>query len=72
MIADEADENKKEHTLLVKRVEMTFNDINCQVINFTDITTYKLLKQEEETNRLLQALNTSAHHEMLGPLKTNI
>ena len=51
---------------------MMFNDINCQVLNFTDITTYKLLKQEEETSRLLQALNASAHHEMLGPLKTNV
>ena len=51
---------------------MIFNDINCQVLNFTDITAYKLLKQEEETSRLLQALNASAHHEMLGPLKTNV
>ena len=66
------DKKKKDRTLIVKRVEMTFNEINCQMFNFTDITTYKLLKQEEETSRLLQALNTSAHHEMLGPLKTNI
>ena len=51
---------------------MIFNDINCQVLNFADITSYKLPKQEEETNRLLQAFNASAHHEMLGPLNTNV
>ena len=72
MIPDPADQSQQDHTLIVKRVEMIFNDINCQVLNFTDITTYKLLKQEEETSRLLQALNASAHHEMLGPLKTNV
>ena len=33
---------------------------------------YKQLKKEEETTRLLQALNVSAHHEMLGPLKANV
>ena len=72
MLTDSADRIQTDHTLIVKRVEMIFNDINCQVLNFTDITAYKLLKQEEETNRLLQALNASAHHEMLGPLKANV
>ena len=72
MITHSTDRIQKDHTLIVKRVEITFNDINCQVLNFTDITSYKLLKQEEETNRLLQALNAFAHHEMLGPLKTNV
>ena len=42
------------------------------MINFTDITAYKRLKQEEETNRLLKTLNTSVHHEMLAPLKANV
>ena len=51
---------------------MTFNEKECWVINFSDITTYKRLKQEEETTRLLKTLNASVHHEMLTPLKANV
>ena len=69
---EDGEESQVSNTLIVKRVDMIFNDINCKVLNFTDITTYKQLKKEEETTRLLQALNASAHHEMLGPLKTNV
>ena len=61
-----------ERTLIVKRTELSYNDIDCQVLNFSEITTYKKLKQEEEINRLLRARNASAHHEMLGPLQANI
>ena len=42
------------------------------MINFSDITAYKRLEQEEEMNRLLKTLNTSVHHEMLTPLKANV
>ena len=70
---EELTENPQpERTLIIKRMELNFNDMDCQVLNFSDITTYKQLKHEEETSRLLRALNASAHHEMLGPLKANI
>ena len=39
------------------------------MLNFIDITAYKRLKLEEEKGKMLTALNTSVHHEMLGPLK---
>ena len=42
------------------------------MFNFTDITTYKRLKQEEETNNMLKTLNTSVHHEMIAPLRANV
>ena len=51
---------------------MLFNNKECQVLNFTDITTYKLLKQEEQSNHFLKALNASVHHEMIAPLKANL
>ena len=51
---------------------LIFNNKECQVINFTDISTYKKLKQEEETTHLLKTVNTSVHHEMIAPLKTNM
>ena len=42
------------------------------MLNFSDITTYKKLKREEEKIQLLNILNQSIHHEMIGPLKANI
>ena len=57
---------------IVKRVELVFYSQPCQVICFTDITSYKLLHQKEEKNRLLVSLNTTVHHEMLAPLKANM
>ena len=51
---------------------MTFNDVECQVLNFNDITSYKRLEEEEEMSRLLKTLNASVHHEMIGPLKTSV
>ena len=53
-------------------MNLTFNGKDCQVLNFTDITMYKRLKHEEEKTRLLNMLNHSTHHEMIGPLKANI
>ena len=42
------------------------------MLNFTNITTFHKLKKEEETTKLLKALNTSVHNEMLTPLSTNV
>ena len=56
----------------VKRMSVTFDDIECQMLNFTNITTFHKLKQEEQKRKLLQALNASVHHEMLSPLSTNV
>ena len=50
----------------------TFGDQESSVINFTDITAFKRLKHEEETNNLLKTLNASIHHEMIVPLKINV
>ena len=32
-----------ERTLIVKRMDLIFNDKDCQVLNFSDITSYKQL-----------------------------
>ena len=37
---------KHDKTLIVKRMDLQFNSKPCQVLNFTDITMYKQLKQE--------------------------
>ena len=56
----------------MKRMKLHFNEVESRVINFTDITSYKRLKHEEEINNLLKTLNASVHHEMVVPLKVNI
>ena len=53
-------------------MNLNFNDEECFVISFTDISTYQRLKHEEEVNNLLKTLNASVHHEMLVPLRVNV
>ena len=59
-------------TIIVKRMKLSFNEVESTVINFTDITSYIRLKHEEEVNNLLKTLNASVHHEMVVPLRVNI
>ena len=70
IMKDERGEGSK--TIIIKRSELLIDDKESTVINFTDITTYRRLKKQEETNSLLRTLNTTVHHEMLAPLKANI
>ena len=58
-------------TLVVKRTNLIFNDKECLVLNFSDITALKLLRSEEQKSKLMSNLYSSVHHEMLGPLKSN-
>ena len=50
-------------------MDFYFDDYECQILNITDITSYKRLEQEKEKNRILKTLNASVHHEMLTPTK---
>ena len=59
-------------TIIIRRSELLIDDKESTVINFSDITTYRRLKKQEETNMLLKTLNTTVHHEMLAPLKANV
>ena len=59
-------------TLIVKRTRLRFNDKECIVINFQDITLYKRLKYEEDKGKLMSTLYSSVHHEMIGPLKNSV
>ena len=68
----EGDESNGDQTIVVKRMDLIFNEKECQVFNFTDMTMYLQLKREEDKNKFLNALNMSVHHEMLAPLKTNV
>ena len=72
MIDKEAGGDAVEKTIIVKRMDFMFDENECHLINFTDLTAYKKLQKEEDTNRLLKTLNASVHHEMLVPTKTMI
>ena len=51
---------------------LTFDDQECRVINFTDISAYEDLKKKHESYNLLKKLNAQVHHEMLVPLRVNV
>ena len=57
---------------MVHRSALSFNDEECEVLNFTDLSTFYHLEQEKETNRLLKMLTASVSHEMLAPLGATI
>ena len=59
-------------SLIVKRTKLIFNDKECIVFNFQDISAIKKLKREEEKTRLMTLLYSSVHHEIIGPLENNI
>jgi len=59
-------------TLVVKRTKLIFNDKECVVLNFQDVSLWKRLKHEEQKGKLMSTLYSSVHHEMLGPLKNNV
>ena len=61
-----------DQSLIVKRSKLIFNDRECTVFNFQDISAFKKLKYEEEKSRLMSLLCSSVHHEMLGPLSSII
>ena len=50
---------------------MTFDEQECVIVNFTDITAYVNLKEQQESLNLLKTLNFQVHHEMIVPLKVN-
>ena len=62
-------EKEQDRVLIVTRKDLIFDKKKCQLINFTDISTFVWLKKEQETTRLLTMLNTTVHHEMLAPLE---
>ena len=67
-----SDSQKQERILCVKRIDMILDNTECQAVSFIDISPYAWLRQQEEQNKILKVLNTTVHHEMLGPLRANI
>ena len=48
------DEPSKQMMVLVNQIDIDFNDEECQVFNFTDLTLFEHLKQEKVTTQLLK------------------
>ena len=61
-----------DQSLIVKRSKLIFNDRECLVFNFQDISAFKRLRHEEEKSRLMGMLFSTVHHEILGPLSNII
>ena len=56
----------------LKRTDMIYNNTNCHVLNFLDMTSQYSLERSEEKCRLMKLQNTTIHHEMIAPLKAQI
>ena len=37
-LADRVEGDEIDHTLTVKRMDLNFNNLDCQMLNFTDVT----------------------------------
>ena len=72
MSSDLETERKDEYTIFVRSMQVNFAQRQCLLLNFSDITSYKKLEQEQEKTRLLYMLNTMTHHEMLAPLNAQM
>ena len=68
----ESNPSQQSKEIILNRNDLIINERNCQVVNFTDISTYTKLKKEQENNEILKTLNTTVHHEMLAPLRANV
>ena len=67
-----SDEKKKSKILIIKRIDIIFNDVECEVVNFIDITTYEQLKEQKTQSKLLKKLLATVHHELMNPLNCNV
>ena len=65
-------DDQEDKVLILERNDMIIDDKECQVVNFIDISAYEKFEQEKANNLFLKKLNTTVHHEMLAPLRTNI
>ena len=50
---------------------LIFDEQECLIVNFTDISAYVNLQEQQESYNLLKTLNAQVHHEMIVPLKVN-
>ena len=66
------DDNSASRTIIVKRMKLTLNDKECQVLNFIDITSYQRLKDQEEKSKQLSSLNSQVSNQIIGPLHVNV
>ena len=53
-------------------MRIKFNELECLLLKFTDVSIYQQYKEQKEKSELLNAVNTSVHHEMICPLQINV
>ena len=53
----------KDRQITVTRMNISFNDKDCKLVTFTDITIFKSFQLQREKSQLLATLNASIHHE---------
>ena len=61
-----------ETTLIVKRLDLTFNNRDCQLITFIDITAFRNLDKAKKMTQTLKIMNRAVSHELLAPLSSTV
>ena len=69
---DGSQESDQDRQIIVTRLNIDFNNKDCKLVTFTDITFKKKFEQQEEKSQLLATLNASVHHELITPLNINV
>ena len=75
MLSNVVQNEKKDihdQSLIVNRVPIRFDGRDCRLLTFTNLTSYKKLKEQEEMAQRIETMNASIHHEMLTPLAINV
>jgi K+-sensing histidine kinase KdpD len=72
MLKKQQDQPQEYRRLHFSLTNLMFNDQECKVATFRDVTEKKQLGLMKETNKLLHMLTSSVTHEMVTPLKCMI
>ena len=57
---------------VVTRLDVEFSGMECELLNFKDMTAFARLNKEKSLNKLLKTLNASVSHDMLNTIGINI
>ena len=53
---------------LLKKQKVFFDNKECQLLVFRDVTAFRLLEEERSKVKLMQILHATVSHEMLNPM----
>ena len=71
-LVDGEDDNMDCKTFVVTRMGVVFGGMNCELLNFKDMTFFARLNKEKALNNMLKTLNASVSHDMINTIGISI